>query len=239
MVPIRKGDGTGLAAKGYSQVRKGDGTVLWNAIPDSDLYYPVDEGSGTTLNDAVSTNHASITGSPNWVSDSDYWGGFYLDFTEGDYAEISDNSILGLEFDWSVAVTIIADGSLSDRGVVWNWSNGTDEIGLSIQNESDIAAGWYDGSNWQIEIGESLPPTPFTIRATVRWDSSDNSMELFTNASEVTGSVQPTAIQSGDRFIINESALFSGRQANEGLDAFRVNQDHIDPQTDYDDQPWS
>ena len=34
MVPIRKGDGTGLAAKGYSQVRKGDGTVLWNAIPD-------------------------------------------------------------------------------------------------------------------------------------------------------------------------------------------------------------
>ena len=35
MVPIRKGDGTGLAAAGYSQVRKGDGTVLWNAIPDS------------------------------------------------------------------------------------------------------------------------------------------------------------------------------------------------------------
>ena len=38
MVPIRKGDGTGLAAKGYSQVRKGDGTVLWNAIPDSGVY---------------------------------------------------------------------------------------------------------------------------------------------------------------------------------------------------------
>lgn len=35
MVPTRKGDGTGLGAKGYSQVRKGDGTVLWNAIPAS------------------------------------------------------------------------------------------------------------------------------------------------------------------------------------------------------------
>ena len=44
MVPIRKGDGTGLAAKGYSQVRKGDGTVLWNAIPDRGMaYYDVTE----------------------------------------------------------------------------------------------------------------------------------------------------------------------------------------------------
>jgi len=37
MAPMRLGDGTSLRAKGYSQVRKGDGTELWNAIPDSAL----------------------------------------------------------------------------------------------------------------------------------------------------------------------------------------------------------
>jgi hypothetical protein len=36
MVPIRKGDGTGLLANGFAEVRKGDGTVLSSgAIPDS------------------------------------------------------------------------------------------------------------------------------------------------------------------------------------------------------------
>ncbi len=42
MTPIRKGDGTGLNAKGFSEVRKGDGTVLWSAgpaIPDSVVSY--------------------------------------------------------------------------------------------------------------------------------------------------------------------------------------------------------
>ena len=47
MVPIRKGDGTGLAAKGYSQVRKGDGTVLWNAIADTVVSRPDDDDEAT------------------------------------------------------------------------------------------------------------------------------------------------------------------------------------------------
>lgn len=148
-------------------------------------------------------------------------------------------SIISKDIDWSVAVTVIASGSLSDRGVIWNWSNGTDEIGLSIENGSDIGAGWYDGSNWQIEIGESLPSTPFTIRTLVQWHSSDNSLSLYINASEVTDAVNPSAIQSGDVFVLNESADFSGRHSNEGMDAFRIKQDHVDPQNDYDDQPWS
>ena len=53
MVPIRKGDGTGLAAKGYSQVRKGDGTVLWNAIPDSVVTRPDDDDSTSVSGDGI------------------------------------------------------------------------------------------------------------------------------------------------------------------------------------------
>jgi len=35
MAPIRKGDGTGFTPKGFAGVRKGDGTILYSAIPDS------------------------------------------------------------------------------------------------------------------------------------------------------------------------------------------------------------
>jgi hypothetical protein len=43
MVPIRQGDGTGLAPSGYAEVRKGDGTVLYSgAIPDSALAHRYD-----------------------------------------------------------------------------------------------------------------------------------------------------------------------------------------------------
>jgi hypothetical protein len=46
MVPIRKGDGTGLLANGFAEVRKGDGTVLSSgAIPDSVVSRPDDNGS--------------------------------------------------------------------------------------------------------------------------------------------------------------------------------------------------
>lgn len=42
MPPIRNGDGTDLAPKGFAEVRKGDGTILWSGdsdgdtVPDSD-----------------------------------------------------------------------------------------------------------------------------------------------------------------------------------------------------------
>lgn len=74
-MPIRKGDGTGLAAKGYSEVRKGDGTVLWNAIPDSvasymDLFYAMDEGSGSSLADSLDTGVSGSLDGAGWATDT-------------------------------------------------------------------------------------------------------------------------------------------------------------------------
>ncbi|MFP4218809.1 MAG: LamG-like jellyroll fold domain-containing protein [Salinarchaeum sp.] len=68
MAPIRRGDGTGLTPKGYTEVRKGDRTVLWSAIPDSgDLHahwdatqLSLDDGDAvTTWDDPVGDNDAT------------------------------------------------------------------------------------------------------------------------------------------------------------------------------------
>jgi len=54
MIPARKGDGTGLSFNGASEVRKGDGTVLWSsepAIPDSVVSRPDDNNSFNNASD--------------------------------------------------------------------------------------------------------------------------------------------------------------------------------------------
>ncbi len=97
MAPIRKGDGTGLDAKGYSQVRKGDGTVLWNAIPDSDVYLHDDFGDGKLQNrdDSGTTTYNGVEGvyRPEWTIDNGTptVTNERLDYSEGDsgYTEIN------------------------------------------------------------------------------------------------------------------------------------------------------
>jgi hypothetical protein len=79
MIPIRKGDGTGLSAKGYSEVRKGDGTVLWRAIP----------GSGD-LHARYDATEISASGGDNITSWTDETGnGHDLSSTTGQTYETS------------------------------------------------------------------------------------------------------------------------------------------------------
>jgi len=59
MRPLRQGDGTGLSASGFSEVRKGDGTVLFSAggeIPDSAVaQFDARQLSGFADGDSVTT----------------------------------------------------------------------------------------------------------------------------------------------------------------------------------------
>lgn len=72
-MPIRKGDGTGLAAKGFTEVRKGDGTVL-SSLPSSafsqfdaaQIGGLSDGDTVSTWEDRIGTNDASATGSPTY-----------------------------------------------------------------------------------------------------------------------------------------------------------------------------
>lgn len=50
----------------------------------------MDKEHDSILNDAIADNDASLHGTPNWISDSNYWGDYYLDFSGGDYAELNE-----------------------------------------------------------------------------------------------------------------------------------------------------
>lgn len=74
MRPARQGDGTGLSASGFSEVRKGDGTVLWSAAPDipdsvETQYRFEDDSDTTTALDGVGSNNATISG-PTYTSNA-------------------------------------------------------------------------------------------------------------------------------------------------------------------------
>ena len=82
MTPIRKGDGTPVEPKGVSQIRTGDGRILFDgpAIPDSAIYQqPWDEGESTTVADVIGDRNGSLD-NPDWVSDADFEGGWKLNF---------------------------------------------------------------------------------------------------------------------------------------------------------------
>ena len=98
MPPIRKGDGTPVTPKGISQIRTGDGRILFDgvALPDSDLYQKVvtrwsfTEGSGTNVEDSEGSLDADFTGL-DWGSGG--VGGFYgiLDGSD-DAADLGSDS---------------------------------------------------------------------------------------------------------------------------------------------------
>jgi len=94
MSPMRKGDGTGLSAKGFSEVRKGDGTVLWNAIPDSGISQEEDGDLSEYVGD---TSYFDTVPSPT-ISGSDHAISYSTDgvvryveasFSQGEYDTLS------------------------------------------------------------------------------------------------------------------------------------------------------
>lgn len=94
MMPIRKGDGTGLDAQGYSQIRKGDGAVLWNAISDSVLVQHTAAGYSMGVSsiaddaDADGTQPLSLTGDPQAATLSDGSDSLAFDATD-DYGAVT------------------------------------------------------------------------------------------------------------------------------------------------------
>lgn len=84
MAPIRRGDGTGLNPQGYTEVRKGDGTVLWSSDTDSEiLRYEFENDYTDSWNENDGTGHGT-------------------NFTEyskrGDYALVFDGTDDWLEY---------------------------------------------------------------------------------------------------------------------------------------------
>jgi len=149
MAPIRRGDGTGLNAQGFSEIRKGDGTVLWSAIPDSDVYLNDDwddnqltsnrEGSGTTTYNGVTGYYR-----PDWnirsgeTQPSVSNGMVQIRGGDSIYHEL--NLDLGQEVTWETTVDIGITGTGSDVSHLHLWTEQIADAGgtYSSINESYV-----------------------------------------------------------------------------------------------------
>lgn len=174
-MPIRRGDGTVINPKGYSEVRKGDGTILWSAesgppapVGTPYIWYPIDEGSGTLVADNVGTHDATNNGAA-WTEDANRIGGWWLngngtsDYIEttqwGDFgAQMDTNFAIGFTFQTTESnryqrfMRVMNAGDSMDMNLGLGSSNGLGDVRFQFHDAAgnevtiqDSEAGWHDG----------------------------------------------------------------------------------------------
>jgi hypothetical protein len=158
-----------------------------DTIPDSELYYKINEGSGNTLFDAIADNNATSTGSLNWVQDSSVGHGYYVNLDGSNYIDNITTQFIGTGTDFSVGVEIYVDSTLSGGDVLYNWSGGGEAIGISSDG-SNIGGAYYNGSSYASTPSHPEPSTPYNINLVLTYDSSAGSVELYLDESASTGS---------------------------------------------------
>jgi len=160
MLPIRRGDGTGLSAKGFSEVRKGDGTVLWSAgtqIPDSVVSRPADTGTFDTdassgivispkedfpeIGAVISQNVSGATRARLY----DYSSGSYV--RSVDISSLSAGDAFSFEFDFETSndygFELDADGSTYTQGFAdeSNYPYTGEQIDIVARSEAGSQSG--------------------------------------------------------------------------------------------------
>lgn len=133
-----------------------------DAIPDSDLYYRVDEGEGSTLNDGQGSNDGDVQGSTTWVANEDFDGGFYLQMGDDGVVQSARN-IDPLSDSFSIGIRINADENYDGDGAyAWTLGDGSGGKTLVFDN-NDIAQHGWDGSSSDGGYYGSQPSAPFTV----------------------------------------------------------------------------
>jgi len=208
MAPIRAGDGAGLDGNGYSQVRKGDGTVLWNAIPDSGGTHQWNhkEGSGTTLGDAIGSLNGTINGA-TWQT------GAGTENTYLQYDGTDDHTALG-----SASQTEFEHFANAETGTFFAWVNpdssadaqclfgnsftgNTDGFGFGISSGSwvgGVTGGGFPAGG-SVTTGSWIPVAFVIDSGTLTVHSGDPLSEQFSSAAGESGVTSiATDVQLGD-----------------------------------------
>lgn len=93
-------------------------------IPDSvvdnlDVWYPLNEGSGTSINDGLIYIERNATSSvDSWSSDPDFWRGAALDYTSDD-AEATSDETIDPGSDMSICAWVKIENFTSNGGVAY------------------------------------------------------------------------------------------------------------------------
>lgn len=125
----------------------GSGSVLLrgaakpaSVIPDSAVHqWPFDEGSGTSLADAIGSADGTLTGA-TWVSDSSSVGGWRLSF-DGIDDEAEWTVDISQYSEWMYSFTVQAGLEFNDYGWVFEESGSFGEIGLRYDSEFQVGNG--------------------------------------------------------------------------------------------------
>lgn len=193
MPPIRKGDGTGLAPKGFAEVRKGDGTVLWsaNTAPESGVArYEFEQDATDSWDGYDGTNQGGSYTTTAKVGDY----AIDLDGVD-DYVEIPDFGLFDGSEDYSVALWFRAD-NLSSFGRIFH-PRAEADVAFVVDRvgNSELAYYTYDGDEHNVSTSSLSTETWYHTVAT--WDA-DGDVTLYLDGSSVdSGSLADPEAKSG------------------------------------------
>ncbi len=165
------------------------------AIDDYMLYYPLDEGSGTTAYDNSGNNYDGTINGADWITTGEK---YVLDFpNDADNVEYPDLNI----FDGTQSFTISIQANFytyTDEGYVYLINVPDRDYGIYKTSSDNIGGEWYDTNNdvYSIYSSQDFPLDEWT-HIVVRYDAS-NGHTLFQNGSDVTGGAGLDDTWTGD-----------------------------------------
>ena len=258
MPPIRKGDGTPVTPKGISQIRTGDGRILFDgpAIPDADVFHPVDEGTGTTWADEIGSRDVSFN-SFSWVEDSDAFGGQKAQ-TDGSEDEGSlSYDELGSELNsFAIAFTIETTDESAFLAIFNSPSDQSLEIATNGRNDTVSGRAMLtirdpDNNNFSFYSDTDITDgSRYRVFYRVI-DANNHDAELYVteegesfgnDESNLARQESPSGFQSfEDDIDVSHSSVLSENTAAEwdALAIWENDPGAEEAQDDFDRQPWS
>ena len=164
----------------------------YSAIPDSELYYRIDEESGDVFSDSQGDNDATSTGSLIWVADSSVGHDWYVELDDTNYLTLNE-PFVDWETDWTVGIEIVVDSEISTDTAFWSWSDGDRIFSIGTDDSGDFGTATWNGSSQVDQPGHSQPEAPYNVDLVMTWNSSEKDAELFLDESPSTLTEQQAA----------------------------------------------
>ena len=219
------------------------------AIPDSvethlDIWYPVDEGSGSSIADAQENGPDWTLNSPSWVS-NEFWRNFGLDYDGVDDEANSDSTVSIPNGDISLCTWVTMD-ELGDGNRPWVGFGDTqgnldsdNEFGtLTLTDGDGTIRIWQgtDATSNPVELsGELDQDTRYFIGATFDFGTESAVYVWDENSFQNSGTGSPTSSPSAGSHYL-QSVDFDDRvQLDCTIDAYGFQTDGILSQEDFED----
>ena len=194
MPPIRKGDGTPVAPKGISQIRTGDGRILFDgvAIPDSDLLQAhwntneeliTDNGDVSEIPDLTDNNN-DLTGTISTINGDGFNGKTTVQTTGSSDKVDTDWSDLSPPFDYYGLVRYTGGGGGSSTELMFDSSAGDGVRFDSLDS----------GDEWRFRGGNSIiggdVDTEWHIFSWLLRESGEDSTTRIDGSDVLTGDLE-------------------------------------------------